>query len=417
MESIIRESIVHHMTQNDLFSDAQHGFVPGRNCITQLLLCMEEWTNLMKQGYAFDVVYTDFGKAFDSVPHKRLLVKLKNFGVNGKILKWINSFLTGRKQCVIVEGKKIRMEPVVSGIPQGSVIGPILFVCFINDLPSKVKYNTCKLFADDCKIYGVIDLPRNMSTIQSDLNDLRNWSEYWQLPFNESKCKAIHFGFHNPKIDYKLNNHTLEVVQEEKDLGIIIDDMLRFHQQTACVVKKANQVLGVIKRSFNTRNEITITTLFKSMVRPHLEYANAIWGPHFQADIIKVESVQRRATKMVYGLTNLPYQERLKTLKLPSLVYRRRRGNMIQIFKILNDYLRIDKNQFFKIREESQTWGHGNKIFKEHAIRLPRRNNLPQKSVNDWNSLPEKVVNSPSVNIFKYRLDKYWLEHHYDIPN
>ena len=211
------------------------------------------------------------------------------------------------------------------------------------------------------------------------------------------------------------NYHTLEVVHEEKDLGIIIDDTLRFHQQTACVVKKANQVLAVIKRSFNTRDEITITTLFKSMVRPHLEYANAIWGPHFQADIIKVESVQRRATKMIYGLTNLPYQ--VKTLKLPSLVYRRRRGNMIQIFKILNDSLRIDKNQFFKIREGSRTRGHRNKIFKEHAIRVPRRNNLPQKSANDWNLLPEKVVNSPSVNIFKNRLDKYWLEHHYDIPN
>ena len=145
-----------------------------------------------------------------------------------------------------------------------------------------------KLFADDCKIYRVIDLPRNTSTIQSNLNDLRNWSEYWQLPFNESKCKAIHFGFHNPKIDHKLNNHPLEVVHEEKDLGIIIDDTLRFHQQTACVVKKANQVLGVIKRSSNTRDEITITTLFNSMVRPHLEYANAIWGPHFQADLIKV---------------------------------------------------------------------------------------------------------------------------------
>ena len=417
MESIIRDSIVHHMTQNDLFSDAQHGFVPGRNCITQLLLCMEEWTNLMEQGYAFDVVYTDFAKAFDSVPHKRLLVKLKNLGINGKILKWMNSFLTGRKQCVVVEGKKSEWKPVVSGIPQGSVIGPILFVCFINVLPSKVEYNMCKLFADDCKIYGVIDLPRNTSTIQSDLDDLRNWSEYWQLPFNESKCKAIHFGFHNPKIDYKLNSHTLEVVHEEKDLGIIIDDTLRFHQQTACVVKEANQVLGVIKISFNTRDEITITTLYKSMVRPHLEYANAIWGPHFQADIIKVESVERRATKMICGLTNLTYQERLKTLKLRSLVYRRRRGNMIQIFNILNDYLRIDKNQFFKIREGSRTRGHGNKIFKERAIRRPRRNNLPQKSANDWNSLPEKVVNSPSVNIFKYRLDKYWSEHHYDIPN
>ena len=120
---------------------------------------------------------------------------------------------------------------------------------------------------------------------------------------------------------------------------------------------------------------------------------------------------------MIDGLSNLPYQESLKTLNLPSLLYRRRRGNMIQIFKILNDNVRINNNLFFKIREGSRTRGHGNKIFKEHAIRLPRRNNLPQKSASDRNSLPEKVVNAPSINVFKNRLDNYWLEHHYDIPN
>ena len=121
MESMIRDSIIHHMTHNDLFSGAQHGFVPGRNCITPLLLCMEEWTNLLEQGYAFDVVNTDFAKAFYSVPHKRLLVKLKNFGIKGNVLNWIDSFLTDRKQCVIVEGMQSGWKPVVSGIPQGSV--------------------------------------------------------------------------------------------------------------------------------------------------------------------------------------------------------------------------------------------------------------------------------------------------------
>ena len=186
----------------------------------------------------------------------------------------------------------------------------------------------------------MVDLPRNTSTIHSELNDLSNLSEYWQLPYNATKIPNLS------------TNYTLEVVHEEKDLGIITDDTLRFHQRTACVSKKDNQVWGVIKRSFNT---ITITTLFKSMVRPHLEYTNAIWGPHFQADILKVESVHRRATKMIGGLSSLPYQERLKTLKLRSLVYRRRRRNKIQIFKILNDYVRIDKNQFFKIREGSRT--------------------------------------------------------------
>ena len=134
----------------------------------------------------------------------------------------------------------------------------------------------CKLFADDCKVYGVVDLSTNTSTIQSDLNALSAWSENWQLPFNVTKCKTVHFGFRNPNIKYSLDKHTLEEVHEEKDLGIIIDDTLKFHQQTACAVKKANQLLGVVKRSINTRDETTITMLFKSMVRPHLEYGNTV---------------------------------------------------------------------------------------------------------------------------------------------
>ena len=243
MESIIRDSIVLHMTKNDLFADAQHGFVPGRNCVTQLLLCLEEWTNLLEQGYAFDVVYTDFAKAFDSVPHQRLLVKLTNIGIRRTVLNWIESFLIGRKQSVVIEGKQSGWEAVISGIPQGSVIGPILFVVFINDLPSEVKHNMCKLFADDCKIYGIVDVSNNTSTIQSDLDNLSNWSQYWQLPFSATKCKTMHFGYQNPEIEYKLNNHILEKVHEEKDLGVIIDDKLKFHQHTASVCKKANQIL------------------------------------------------------------------------------------------------------------------------------------------------------------------------------
>ena len=136
-----------------------------------------------------------------------------------------------------------------------------------------------------------------------------------------------------------------------------------------------------------------------------------------QADIIKVERVQRRATKMIDGLRNVSYQDRLKILKLPSLLYRRRRGNIIQIFKILKDYVGIDKDKFFQIREGSRTRGHDYKIFKEHAVRLPRRNFLSQKSTKDWNSLSQEVVNAPSINAFKNKLDEYWSEYHYDISH
>ena len=158
MESIIRDAIVEHMTKNDLFADEQHGFVPGRDCVFQLLMCLEEWPNFIERGECFDVIYTDFCKAFDSSTHERLLLKLKNIGIDGDILFWITSFLKGRTQCVNVEGIKSSWKDVLSGIPQGSVISPILFVIFMNDMPKKVVLNFTKLFADDCKLYGTVNL-------------------------------------------------------------------------------------------------------------------------------------------------------------------------------------------------------------------------------------------------------------------
>ena len=159
---------------------------------------------------------------------------------------------------------------------------------------------------------------------------------------------------------------------------------------------------------------MTIATLYKSMVRPHLEYGNAIWGPHFQGDIAMVESVQRRATKLIGNLKNTPYHKRLEILKLPSLQHRRKRGNMIQVYKIVKGFVRIDTNKLFEIREKSRTRGHCFKMYKEHAVRLARKNNFPQKIINNWNSLPDEVVNAPSINVFKERLDEYWKEYLYE---
>ena len=154
---------------------------------------------MIEHGEPFDIIFTDFSKAFDSVPHKRLMVKLEGYGINGDILRWIRSFLTGRTQCVNVDGVRSMWKKVLSGIPQGSVLGPILFVIFINDLPEDVLFNFCKMFADDCKLYGAVN---QVNLMQSDLTHMEEWSEKWQLPFNASKCKVMHLGTNNERRNY-----------------------------------------------------------------------------------------------------------------------------------------------------------------------------------------------------------------------
>ena len=217
------------MVKHNLLSDDQHGFVPGRDCITQLLLCMEEWTSMIEKGEAFEVIYTDFSKAFDSVAYERLFQKLVKIGI-----AWV---LSGKSQCVNVEGMTSDWKDVISGVPQGSVIGPLLFVIFMSDMPDEVKFNMCKLFADDYKLYGSANID-NDNKMQIDLNQLEKWSNKWQLPFNATKCKVMHFGYQNKKGNYHLYDNILETSHNGKDLGVVIDDNLKFHTHSTAASKK-----------------------------------------------------------------------------------------------------------------------------------------------------------------------------------
>ena len=184
---------------------------------------MEDWSAAVEDGDPVDVAYLDFSKAFDSVPHQRLLRKLSAYGISGKLLDWIEAFLVGRGQRVVVQGSKSAWAPVTSGIPQGSVLGPTLFTIFVNDMPSQVA-NHIKLFADDTKLYCRV--PDSTSDLQADIDALARWSEKWLLPFNESKCKIMHIGRRNPEQTYSLNGTPVEATDEERDLGVIIDKEL-----------------------------------------------------------------------------------------------------------------------------------------------------------------------------------------------
>ena len=413
-ESIIKEIIINHLIKNKLLAEEQHGFVPHRNCMTNLLTAIEDWSTMMDQGKSFDVIYTDFSKAFDSVPHTRLNRKLKSIGISGDILGWIEAFLANRRQKVTVEGVTSSWTDVKSGIPQGSVLGPILFVVFINDMPNNLLSN-CKMFADDAKVYRDVNNIEGHESLQSDLYKMCQWSQRWQLPFNEHKCKCMHLGKHNPKMTYMMKNHILETTSAEKDLGVIVDDSLKFHKHTAAAVRKANTILGIIKKSFVTLNHQTLPLLYKSMVRPHLEYGNVIWGPHFKGDQQMIEKIQKRATKLIPTIRHLPYDQRLKSLKLPSLMHRRRRGDMLEAYKIVTNKVNVNKNHFFDF-SNAPTRGHQYKIRKPKTTKLVRSQTFSQRVINDWNSLPQEVVDARTIHEFKAKIDNHWKEEQYITP-
>ena len=287
------------MTENNLYSECQHGFRKKRSCVTQLIEVYDKLTELIDDGKNVDVVYLDFRKAFDSIPHERLLQKMAGYGIAGKTLEWTKNFLNGRKQRVRVGNEYSSETDVTSGIPQGSILGPVLFTIFINDLPDAINVH-CKVFADDTKIY---EDANKQNDLQRDLYSMQRWTELWNLYFNVNKCKVMHIGKKNPRNSYYMKiedcQQKLETCEEEKDLGITFDSNLNFDKHISNVTKKANQMLGLIKRTFTYLDKDMFLKLYKALVRSHLEYGNVIWSPYLKRQSIQVERIQRRATKLV----------------------------------------------------------------------------------------------------------------------
>ena len=296
------------------------------------------------------------------------------------------------------------------------MLGPTLFILYINDMPSAVS-SSVKIFADDTKIYRKVAEEGDRSRLQDDLDAVAAWSDSWQLPFNADKCTTLHIGSQNPETDYSLGGVLLGKTSSEKDLGIFIDSDLKFRRQAASATAKASQILALIRRSFQAIDCETLPLLYKTLVRPHLEYGCSIWGPFNKADQKAVERVQRRATRLIPELQGKPYPERLRLLELPSLYYRRRRGDMIRTFQILHSELDLQPEYFFSPAQHSRTRGHQMKLNKELARSRVRRHSFSVRVVNDWNALPSNVILAPSLNQFKSRLDAHWAGIHYHIPD
>lgn len=409
LERIVKKNIEEHIAQENLIGDSQHGFRPRKSCLTNLLEFFEYLTKQMDEGEDVDIIYLDFSKAFDKVPHQRLNYKLREIGIRGSVGNWIEEWLRGRKQRVILNGTKSEWREVISGVPQGSVLGPLLFILYLNDLELGTNCRTFK-FADDTKIAGKVGNIEGNRQMQRDLDKLLAWAEKWQMEFNSTKCKVLHIGRRNREFNYEMEGNWLESVNEEKDLGVWTDRGLTFQKQCLEARNRANRVLGFINRNVSYKSKEVVSKLYNGYVRPHLEYCLQSWAPYHRQNIDMLEGVQRRATKLIPGLRNKSYENRLKELGMYSFQRRMVRGDMIEMYKIFLGLDYIDYRKFFEIEKNDRLRGHKYRIKKQSCRLDVRKYNFSLRGVNYWNTLPSNVVNSSSLASFKRNLDKYMDE-------
>ena len=404
LEHIITSNIMKHLDKYKVLSDCQHGFRAKRSCETQLLTLSHELTSAIDRRKQIDLIILDFSKAFDKVPHQRLLHKLNHYGIHNSCYRWIANFLDDRTQQVVVDGACSYQAPVISGVHQGTVLGPLLFLLFINDLPNGLRSNI-RLFADDCIVYREINSQSDSQILQDDLNTLANWESRWGMKFHPSKCNVMSCcRLRNPKhFSYKLRGHILERSLCTKYLGVDIQHNLSWNQHISRTTNKAHSMLGFLRRNLKSAKLNTKANAYKALVRPHVEYCCTIWSPFQQNLINKVEAVQRKAARFVcnnYHNTS-SVTSMLNELQWDSLSLRRSRAQLTMLYKILYKHVDIDPTLYLSPASSRTRSQHSYKFRQIHANTDIFKFSFFPRVVPLWNSLPASVAEAPSLGIFK----------------
>ena len=429
LEHILCKHLMTHFDKHNLLTNLNHGFRSGYSCESQLLTTAQDLLNSFEDDKQVDIAILDFSKAFDTVPHRKLLHKLHHLGIQGPLHAWLKCFLSKRTMKVVLEGQHSETTTVDSGVPQGTVLGPLLFLCHINDLPKSVV-SKVRLFADDCLLYREINNAKDHVALQNDLKALEIWADTWGMRFNASKCNILSI---KPKTHYiyELNKTILKSVTSNPYLGILFTDNLKWGDHINNITKKANSTLGFLRRNLGRCPTVCKKNAYMSLVRSSLEYGSVVWDPYYQKDIDQLERVQRGAARFITGdytsRTPGSVKKLLKKLDFQTLQERRKQLRLVYFYKIVEGLVPAIPCEKFLVREKTGRQirstqskdfitqnpvenyvRNNNKSFKIKPCTVTEQytNSFFIRTTIEWNHLSDQIVNAQSVPCFRAAIRK-----------
>ena len=411
-ERVIRKSLVAYLEVNQKMNPKQHGFRQGRSCLSQLLEHYDNILKIMEEGHNADCIYLDFSKCFDKIDIGLLSHKMKLNGINSKIGLWLHNFLVDRQQFVITGDAISEPSTVISGIPQGTVLGPILFLLFISDIDNNIEA-TASMFADDTRLVNKIDTEDDVENMQADLNQIYSWAEVNNMQFNNKKFELIRYGCNeevkNSTFYLSANDEIIEEKESLRDLGVIVNNEANFNDHVEAISSKAKQKSGWIFRTFKCRQPFFLKLLWKQLVQPHLDYCSQLMNLNSR-NLSKFENIQRFYTRRIRTLHDCNYWERLKICQMLSQQRRMERYKILYIWKILEGKVPncgIDETNNLRLGRLCMI-----PVLNKNAkpkVKSLRENSFQIVGPRLFNCLPPKIRNLTKCSIeeFKSKLDEY----------
>lgn len=404
LEHIVSKHLLTYLDEHNLIVSCQHGFRKGLSTVTQLIELVHDLSSTVNTRGQTDIIFLDFAKAFDKVSHNKLLLKIDSTFKNSALTRWFSSYLARREQYVQLGHHQSGLSPVVSGVPQGSVLGPLLFLVFINDLPKNIT-TQIRMFADDCILYKNVKSPSDQAELNLNLERIKNWCDQWQMQLNPTKTVFMSISRKKNILSYpySINGHELAQAKQYKYLGLIFTPDLRWNLHVEELCSKANKVLWGLRRNLHCASPEVKTLAYKTLLRPIIEYAKVVWDPYTQTNCLKLDIIQRLSSRFIFNKYRRFHSptELCKLAELSPLQKRTEYERLKFLFIIIHNHVKISYDKYFEIKTQ-ETSRH------RHSMYIPPpkvhndcfRYSFFPRAIQQWNSLPDSVVKIKSLTDF-----------------